>query len=155
MSRQIADGEVRIYWVPTIAVKTAPTVAEITGGTELTPFLSSLDTPLDGETADSSALSSAFNTSVPGTFGGGATGTFYRDDTTDTAYTTLPRLTSGHIVIRRFGGSTTAIAISDAVEVWEVTVITRSPTTLDRNNVQMFTVDFATIVEPVLNAVVA
>lgn len=157
MARTIADGEVRLYWVPSggISDTSAPTVAEITAGTELTGFLSSLDTPLDGESVDASDLSTAFNKSVPGTFGGGATGSFYRDDTTDTAWDTLPRLTEGFIVIRRFGGSTVAIAIADEVEVWPLRVITRSPAALDRNNVQMFTVDFATTDEPVLNAVVA
>jgi hypothetical protein len=155
MARQIADGEVRIYWVSSISSEAAPTVAEITGGTELTGFLSSLDTPLDGEQADTSALDSAFNTSVPGTFGGGATGTFYRDDTTDTAWTTLVRGTAGFIVVRRFGGSSVAIAISDSVEVWPATVITRSSTTLDRNNTQMFSAEFSITSEPTLNAVVA
>ena len=79
----------------------------------------------------------------------------YRDDTTDTAWTTFPRGDIGYLTIRRFGGSGTAMVATDDVEVWYVRVITRSPTTLDRNNVQMFTVDFATLEEPVLDAVVA
>jgi hypothetical protein len=156
MARTIADGEVRATYAPTVANTSAPTVAEVeTAGTDITPFLSSLDTPLDGDAPDSSDLASAFNKSVAGTFGGGATGTFYRDDTTDTAWTTFPRLDEGYITIRRFGGSGVAMVATDDVEVWHVRVITRSPATLDRNSVQMFTVDFATLAEPVMDAVVA
>jgi len=156
MVRVISDGEVRMTFAPAVAIITAPTVAEVeTAGTDITPFLSSLDTPLDGEAVDSSDLASAFNKSVAGTFGGGMDGTFYRDDTTDTAWTTFVRNTTGFITIRRFGGSTVLMTIADVVEVWPVRVITRSPATMDRNNVQMFTVNYATTGEPELAAVVA
>ena len=155
MARIIADGEVKINWVTTIANTSAPTTTEIGAGTELTPWLSSLSTPLEGDAVDSSDLSSAFNKSVAGTYGGGATATLYRDDTTDTAYDLFPRNTTGYLVIRRFGGSDVAWASADDAEVWNLRVITRSPSDMDRNNVQMFTVDFATLDEPVLDAVVA
>ncbi len=156
MVRVISDGEVRMTFAPTVANINAPTVAEVeTAGTDITPFLSSLDTPLDGEAVDSSDLSSAFNKNVAGTFGGGMTGVFYRDDTTDTAWTTFPRNTTGYVTVRRFGGSAVAMVATDSVEVWPVRVITRSPATMDRNNVQMFTVDFATTEEPALAATVA
>lgn len=155
MVRVISDGEVKIQWAATISDTSAPTTTELGNGTELTGFLASLDTPLDGESVDSSDLSSAFNKNVAGTYGGGATGTFYRDDTTDTAWSTLPRNTTGYVVVRRFGGSTVAWASSDAVEVWPVRVITRSPSSMDRNSVQVFTVNFATTDEPVLSATIA
>ena len=154
MPRVIADGEVKIQWVPTISNEAAPTTAEIGAGTELTGFLASLDTPLEGNTVNTPDLSTAFRTQVAGKFGGGATGQFYRDDTSDTAWDLLPRLTQGYIVIRRFGGSTVAFAGSDEVEVWPLEVITRSPATLDEESVQMFTVNFATTGEPTLDAVV-
>lgn len=155
MTRVIADGEVRITYVTSgVTSKTAPTTGELNGGTDITGFLQSLDTPLDGESVDSSDLSSAFNKTVAGTFGGGATGIFHRDDTTDTAWTTFPRNETGDIIIRRFGGSTTAWASGDSVETWPVRVITRSPATMDRNNVQTFTVNFATTDEPSLIATV-
>lgn len=155
MVRVIADGEVKVAFVSGgVTTKTAPTFAEVTSGTDITSYLQSLDTPLDGESVDSSDLSSAFNKNVAGTYGGGASATMYRDDTTDTAWTTFPRNTTGDIVIRRFGGSTTAFATSDSVEVWPVRVITRSPATMDRNSVQSFSVDFATTEEPALIATV-
>lgn len=156
MVRVIADGEVKVAFVSGgVTTKTAPTLAQITGGTEITSFLQSLDTPLDGESVDSSDLSSAFNKNVAGTYGGGASATMYRDDTTDTAWTTFPRNTTGDLVIRRFGGSDVAFATGDAVEVWPVRVITRSPATMDRNSVQSFSVDFATTDEPELISTIA
>lgn len=155
MARIIANGEVRVYWATTIANTAAPTVAEITAGTDVTPFLSSLDTPLDGDAVDSSDLSSAFNKTVAGKFGGNVNGVMYRDDTTDTAYDLFPRNTTGYLVVRRFGGSETAIAAADEVDVWNLRVITRSDNTLDDNSVMMFTVNFAALDEPDIDVAVA
>lgn len=148
MARLIADGEVRIVFATTIANTAAPTVAEINAGTNITPFLASLDTPLEGEAVPAPDLSSAFNKTVAGPYGANGSGEFYRDDTTDTAFTLFPRLTTGYLVIRRFGGSNTAFAGAQKVDVWNVRVIARSPATMDRGSVQMFSVNFATLAQP-------
>lgn len=148
MARLIADGEIRVHWVTTIANPAAPTVAEINAGTNITPLLSSVDTPLEGEAVPANDLSSAFNKTVAGRFGGQASLDAYRDDTADTAYTLFPRNTTGFLVIRRFGGSDTAFAAAQKVDVFNVRVITRSGATLDSGSVQMFTVNFATLDEP-------
>jgi len=155
MPRTIADGEILINFAPTIADPAAPTVAELTAGTDVTPFMSTFDTPLDGDAVDSSDLSSAFNKTVAGTYGGNISSDMYRDDTTDTAWTTFDRNTEGYFVVRRFGGSTVAWTIADEAEVYHVRIITKSPSTLDRNSVQMFTIDAAVLDEPELAAVVA
>ena len=159
MARIIADGEVRIEYETgenSITDITAPSIgSELDSAVDITGFLSSLDTPLDGEAVPSADLSTAFDKTVAGTYGGNMVGEFYRDDTTDTAWTTFPRNETGFIVIRRFGGSGTALAASDEVEVWPVRVIARSPAPLDRGGVQMFTVNFATREEPELAATVA
>jgi hypothetical protein len=148
MPRLISNGEVRIWWATTIANPAAPTVAEINAGTDVTGFLSSLDTPLDGNAPDASDLSSAFNKTVAGKFGGNVSAQMYRDDTTDTAFNLFPRNTTGYLVIRRFGGSTTAVAGTDDVDVWNLRVVTRSDVALDDESVQAFTVDFAALDEP-------
>lgn len=155
MPRTIADGEVLINFSPTVSNTSAPTIAELGAGVDVTPFLSSIDTPLDGDAVESSDLSSAFNKTVAGTFGGNISGDLYRDDTADTAWTTFDRNTEGYFVVRRFGGSSVAFAASDDVEVYHVRLITKSPNTLDRNNTQMFSIDAAVLDEPVLDAVVA
>lgn len=158
MARLIADGEVRIQFVPgegAITDPEAPTVAEINTGTDVTPHLASLDTPLEGEAVPAPDLSSAFDKTIAGTFGGSMNGEFYRDDAGDTAWLLFPRNTTGYFVIRRFGGSDVPIAATDDVEVWPIRVITRSPSPMTRNTAQMFTTNFATLDEPSLEAVVA
>lgn len=158
MARIIADGEVRIEWVPGatgIADPAAPTAAEMATGQDVTPFFSSMDTPLDGEATPAADLSSAYNKTVAGTFGGNVSLDSYRESVTDTAWGLWPRGTEGFFVIRRFGGSDVAIAVADDVEVYKIRVVTRSPATLDRGSVQMFTIAAAVQEEPELEAVVA
>ena len=154
MSRAIADGEVLVNFAPTIVDTSAPTTVELTAGTDVTPWLSTIDTPLDGDAVDSSDLSSAFNKTVAGTYGGNISGEMYRDDTADTAWDLFDRDTEGYFVIRRFGGSDVAWTAADVAEVYQVRIITKSPGSLDRNNVQMFGIDAAVLDEPVLDAVI-
>lgn len=155
MARIISNGEVKIWWVTTIADTTAPTVAEIGAGTDVTGFMSSLDTPLDGNAVDSSDLSSAFNKTVAGKFGGNVNAQMYRDDTDDDAFILFPRNTTGFLVIRRFGGSDVAVGAGDEVDVWPLRVITRSDVPLDDESVQAFTANFAALDEPDIAVTVA
>lgn len=158
MARIIADGEVRIEWIPGadgVDDLAAPTVAELATGENVTPFFSSMDTPLDGEATPAADLSSAFNKTVAGTFGGNVSVESYRESVTDEAWGLWPRTTEGVFVIRRFGGSDVAIAVGDDVETYLIRVVTRSPATLDRGSVQMFTIEAAVQEEPNLEAVVA
>lgn len=161
MARRIYDGEIRVYWVPglaTIPNMAAPTVAQITTtGTDVTEFMASLDTPLEGEAAPSPDLSSAFDKTVAGTFGGTVTSEMYREDLVadDDAWPLFTRNTTGYLVIRRFGGSEVAIAVGNKVEVWPLRVITRSPAAAERGAVITFTVNFAALDDPNLDATVA
>lgn len=155
MSRLIADGEIRVWFVTTIAAPAAPTVAEINAGTDITPFISSLDTPNEGEAVPANDLSSAFNKTVPGRFGGSPSMDAYRESVTDAAYVLFPRNTIGYLVIRRFGGSTVAIAAAQKVDVWNVRVITRSPATADSGSIQAFNVNFAALDTPSENVAIA
>ena len=148
------SGRRRHRDAPGAADPDAPTAAEISAGTNITPFTSSLDTPLDGNAVDSSDLSSAFNKTVAGKFGGNVNAQMYRDDTTDTAFDLFPRNTTGYLVIRRFGGSDVAIAVADDVDVWNLRVITRSDVPLDDESVQAFAVNFAALDEPSIDVAV-
>lgn len=150
MPRLISNGEVRMAWLASEPAN-PPTAASLTAGVDITGFVSSIDTPLDGDAVDSSDLSSAFNKTVAGKYGGTVSASMYRDDTVDTAFTTFPRNTTGWLAIRRFGGSTTAYAAADKVDVWNLRVITRSDASLDDNSVQAFTVTFAALDEPVID----
>lgn len=157
MARIIADGEVRLEYVTgatSISDPSAPTEAELATGQDVTPFFSSFDTPLDGEATPAADLSSAYNTTVAGTFGGNVSVDGYRESVTDEAWGLFPRLEEGNFVIRRFGGSDVAISSGDDVEVFLIRVVTRSPATLDRGSVQMFTIEAAVQQEPELEGVV-
>lgn len=134
MARKMPIGNIKVWFLATPpANKAAPTAAEVTAGVDLTPFLQrdGLKTPKKGNTVDIADISDPYNSTAPGTYGGDPiTLGLFRDDTTDTAWTTLlpvsastPLGTSGAFVIRRFGGSSTAIATSQKVEVWPVSVI--------------------------------
>lgn len=154
MPRAIHDGEIAVWFVATIVDVDEPSPTEVNGGVNITEFLRSIDTPLEGNAVNASDLSSAFNKTAAGKFGGNITCEMYRDDTTDTAWTTFPRNTTGYFVIRRFGGSAEVAANGEDVEVYFVRVITRSPNTADEESMQMFTVDCAVLDEPELEAVV-
>lgn len=158
MSRIIADGEVRIEFVPGasgISDPSAPTVAEMATGQDVTLYFASMDTPLDGEAVPAPDLSSAFNSTVAGTYGGNISLDAYRESVTDTAWGLWPRGTEGFFVVRRFGGSDTTIALADDVEVFLIRSVSRSPATLDRGSVQMFGIEAAVQVEPTLDGVIA
>lgn len=159
MARRIYDGEIKVQWVPGltgIADRTRPQLTEIATGTDITEFLQSLDTPLEGEATPSMDLSSAYRKTVAGPFGGEITTVMYREDDVvdDIAFPLFPRNTTGHFVIRRFGGSTVDFAENDPVEVWPVRVITRSPVAAESAVVQAFTSNFAGLDDPELDATV-
>lgn len=160
MSARQSTGEIRVWFVPTIANTSAPTVAEINAGTDLTPFLrrDGLTTPQAGSTIDSSDASSRFNKTAPGTYGGDPLSIQLKRDSvpgSDTAYAALPRDTAGYVVVRRFGGSALAPAASQKVEVFTGTVISREMAAIGDNEVQRFTVMFSVEAVPVDSATVA
>ncbi len=159
MARITPDGYTKIHVVVTIANTSAPTLLEIAAGTEVTPFLTpaGLDTPEDGTDADVSSIASARDLSVPATIGGDIQGEFYRDDTTDSAWTAMPRLQEGFLVVARFGGTDTAnaIKVGDTVEVWPIRVSQRSNSRVTRGEALRFTSTFALSSDPVLAATVA
>lgn len=155
MARTIADGEVRIEWVPVITNQAAPTAAEIAAGTNVTGAMSSLETPEDGTTPDASDLSDPFDKTVAGTFGGAVSSDMYREDDSEVIFNLFARNTTGYIVLRRFGGSEVPIATADVVEVRYLRVVTRSPSPLERNTVQTFTVQYASLDSPKYGSVIA
>lgn len=147
MPRVIGAGVLELAHVTTIADYTAMTAAEGNAGQFLTDFLTDggVTTPFDGSIVDAADMSSKFNKTAAGTFGGQPLSLeFYRDDAADTAYIQLPRGTAGYIVIARFGLATPGtFAVSDVIDVWPIEVITRNPADVVRNEMQRFTVECA------------
>ena len=157
MARIIPNENSWIGFATTVANISAPTAAEITGATDLTSFVISLNASSRGNTVPTPAFDSLFETSTTGTSAATFDADFYRDDTTDTAWTLLPRGAKGYFIISRFGGSGTNAkpVAADKVEVWPVSVTSRTMANMSNNTVQTFTVSCAVNVEPAENATVA
>lgn len=160
MARIGSTGVLELWYAPTISDKASPTVAEVTtAGEDLTGFLlrDGLSTPKSGSTIDVAGVDSRYNSTARGSFGGDPIQvTFFRDDTTDTAWDTLTDTTDGYLVIFRFAPATAgAPAASDKCEVWPIEVISREPQPIADNQAQRFTVTCAVPTPPELDATIA
>lgn len=135
----------------------APTAAQITSATNLTPFLISLNASSRGNTVPTPSFDSLFETSTAGTSTATFDADFYRDDVLDSAWDLLPRATRGFFVVSRFGGAGTKNKpiSADHVEVWPTMVTSRTMANMSNNTVLTFTVSCAVIAEPNEDAVVA
>lgn len=129
---------------------TSPKVADINGATDLTPFLMSLNASSQGNVVPTPSFDTLFETSIIGTSQATFTADFYRDDTADTAWTSLARGTKGYFFVSRFGGGGTdqIPEVGDVVEVWPVEVVSRTAANMQNNTVMSFTVNCAVNVEP-------
>jgi len=135
----------------------APTADEVNAATDLTQFVTSINASSQGNTVPTPDLSTLFETNIPGTVQATFTADFYRDDDSDTAWTTLDRGVEGIFYISRFGGTGTGNkpAAGDAVEAWPVLIVSRTAGALSSNTVQTFTVTASVPQEPNENATVA
>lgn len=159
MSKFVSDGIIQLWYVATIADKTAPSLATVAAGVDLTPFMRSLDTPLEGSTVDAATAESPYNSTVRGTYGGQpVTGEFTRDDdptgVNDTAWNTLPFGTEGFFVVARRGGSGTdgALAVGDLVDVFPIDITSRNPAAYGRNELARFMIQAAVPTPPEFDA---
>lgn len=164
MGRIASTGVIRLQYVPTIASAAAPTVAELTTGVDLTPWMTrdGLNTPLDGSTIDVAGANNRYNSTASGSYGGQpVTAKFFRDSVSasDTAWSTLPPQTQGYLVVRRFGGATNsssdAFVAAQKVEVWPIDVLSRNPVAIADNEAQKFEVSCAVPTPPTMSATVA
>lgn len=147
MARTGSTGQIRVYYVATLASISAPSAATITAGVDLTPLLrrDGLTTPRGGSTIDASDAASRTNKTAPGNIDlGQITLRFQRDSVTgtDTAWSTLAEDTAGYIVVRRFGGSAVAAAAAQKAEVYKGAVISREMQQIG-DEVQNFVVQFS------------
>lgn len=159
MSKFVSDGVIQLWYVAAIADPDAPSLAVVNAGVNLTPFLRSVDTPLEGSTVDAATAESAYNSTVRGTYGGQpVTGEFTRDDdptgADDTAWNTLAFGTEGFFVIARRGGSGAlgVLAAGDLVDVFPIDVTSRNPAAYGRNELARFALQAAVPTPPVFDA---
>lgn len=141
MARIIPNQRTWVGFATTVANIQAPTAAEVAAAVELTPLLISLNASTRGNTVPTPSFDSLFETSIAGTVQSSFDADFYRDDTNDTAWDTLPRAETGYFIISRFGGSgTDRLPIAtDEVEVWPVVVVSRTMANMASGSVLTFT----------------
>jgi hypothetical protein len=153
MARLASEGNVKVYKVPTIASLAAPTAAEITAGTDLTPLLPTAGVEINWTQNNASLpmLDESFVASVVGTEQAEITLTGVRDDTSDDFWEAFERGENFYLVVSRFG----AAASTSQVEVYPCQSHRPVPLTPAENEFQQAQVALAVYDTPVLDAVVA
>lgn len=155
MPKAASEGKTKVYWLPAVASKTAPTNANITAGTPLTPFLPTSGVAIDWTQNNASIdmLDASFTPEVIGTEGATIALTFTRDDVAanDTAWNLFVRGTNGFILVSRFGAPVTGTK----VEVYPVQCHRPTPLAPATNEFQQARVTLAVHDTPELNATVA
>lgn len=157
MTKYSSEGKVRIYFVPTISNKAAPTVAELNAGTALTLFV-----PRDGfapsttqNMVDTSSLADIFDTQATGTEGGPITLTGFRDDTADTMWDLFTNGLTGYVVVREGIAETTAWTAAQKCQVYPIQSHHPIPSQTAANAARTFTVMVAVTSAPNRKATVA
>jgi hypothetical protein len=157
MSRIIFDGNYHVYWLAAPpANPSAPTVAEITAGIELTAMI-----PKDGfnpgvsnNRVSGGDLSTKFTDESMGTWSSQLEITAYLDSVTanNLAYNTLADFATGAIVVTPYAARATSVKAL----VWpDVECGVRVPMQTGENQRQKFTANLAVRAEPKMNATVA
>lgn len=135
----------------------APTASQVAAAVDLTAYTISLNASSRGNTVPTPSFDTLFETSISGTTAATFDADFYRDDEADDAWDTLPRGTEGFFLVSRFGGTgaNNLPIAGDSIEVWPVTVTSRTMANMSSNTVLTFTVSCSVNVEPDEDAVVA
>src|SRR5689334_9981414 len=122
MADLLSDGNIRAWWVPSIANIAAPTVAELNAGValECVITLDGLDIKGDTASVDNTALCSTDDTEEPGRVNYTIELTVKRKDTTleDVGWNTLTDRALGNLVVRRNATVATAWTVGQPVEVY-------------------------------------
>lgn len=151
------DGNFRVFVVDSISDTSAPTVAEVGAGTDITSFIVKngwQESPTFNR-VDSSDLSTQYDKEVMGTWKTTITLTVLLDDTTDTAWDEFQtHAAQTHLVVLPYKG-TGSVAASDVCRVYPVESAQAIPNQSAANERQTAEVAFAVYDEPELNVTVA
>jgi hypothetical protein len=159
MADIVADGTMRVSWVPTISNKNAPTVAELNAGIRVSSVM-----PKDGFTGfepdtasvDNATIESTFDTQQIGTDSfGDSSLTLKKQDGTDTTWNTLVRGAAGYVVVRRYIAAATAWAIGQKVNVYPAVCGTKKEVAPEKNTMARYTVPIKITADPALDVAVA
>ena len=159
MADIIVDAKVKVALVDTIASISAPTVAELNAGTDITDQLTAdglVGFQPDTAEVDTTSLASDFDTKKPGRSQYSGTMLRFKKQDSDTVYDTYVKNTSTHVVIRRDGSAQSdAWAASDEVEVYPVTTGETMNLDPEPNTVQRWELPVMVASAPSLRATVA
>lgn len=158
MTRYNMKGNIRSYYVPSIANQNAPTVAELNAGTSLDLFLNDdgLTLPADQNMVESSALGETFLSQVIGSTGGTIELNMKRDNTADTAWNLfVAGNLVGFLVVRRGLPTGTAWAAAQKVLVYPWNTHKPVPVQSARDTEDSFTIMAGVTSDPSINATVA
>jgi hypothetical protein len=119
MADLVSDGKIRVIWAPSVANIAAPTVAEANAGLRLDTVMTPAGLKVAPTTGsvDTSALSSTYTTNKAGRRSFANSVEIKRQDSADTALTTLVYRADGFLLVRRTVDAATAPTIG---QVWEV-----------------------------------
>lgn len=154
MSKYAPPGVSEVAFAVTVSDYTNLTASEANAGTDLTSFIRTLpDIPRTANLVDVATLDSKFEKRQVGTRGGDVISLeILRDDTTDTAYTTLAEDTAGYLIVARKGLATAGtFATSDVVDVFPVTVASVADGNPGRNDPDFAVVELAVTSDPSRN----
>lgn len=159
MADIVADGRTRVAWVPSIGNIASPTTGELGAGLLLQTLLTADGLAgLQPETAkvDTSSLASTFNTARNGrTSFDSPMLTLKKQDTGDTAYTTLVRDAAGYLVVRTSVLEGTAWTTGQAIRVYPVQCGEVQHVDVEENSLERYQVPLTVTSTPNLRAAVA
>ena len=159
MADIIVDGKVKVALVDTISDTSAPTVAELTAGTDITDQLTAdglSGFQPDTAEVDTTSMQSTFDTKRPGRSNYSGTVLRFKKQDTDTVYDTYVKDFTTHVVVRRDGSAATeAFAASDEVEVYPVVCGEVQNMDPEPNSVQRFELPVMVSSQPELRATVS
>ena len=151
MAKYAPPAKTEIFWVVTVSDYTAITASEVNAGTDLSTFVRNMpDLPRTANLVDVATIDSKFEKRQVGTRGGDvASLEILRDDSADTAYTTLTEDSTGYLVLGRKGWTTAGtVTTGDEVDVFPVTIASVADGTPGRNEPDFAVVEFAVTNDP-------
>jgi len=152
----VYEGQTKVRFVPTVSNIQAPTVAEINGGTNLSPFITKdgVQPPTNQNMVDTGDIEVVFDSQEPGSWGGPFVLVMKRK-TVDTAWNLFQYGLVGNLVVSYNNFTNGTVSAGDEVQVYPIKahhpVMANSAT----NEEQRFTVNCAVTTEPALKAIVA
>jgi hypothetical protein len=151
---RITYETMKVVWLASApASESAPTVANITAGTNLTAEIpvNGIDKGGSANNASQAMLGDAYVAEEPGTWSRTLTITFMRDVAATLAWDLFSYKTSGWFVFSPTG----LLTAGAKVEVWKVTGHEKQGLASAENEYQKFSVNFAVTKAPVLTATIA